>query len=110
MKFALFAYDNAGFSKHILNCLVGHIHGYPPLQRHGSIARLCNRLVAAIDQCATTTILGQHGARIGIRHIVRANRRKLEGSERWLAIPHGPRHSARHVSAELWVKHIPKRF
>ncbi|WP_287290826.1 hypothetical protein [Mesorhizobium sp.] len=62
VKFALFAYDNAGFSKHILNCLVGHIHAYPPLQRHGSIARLCNRLVAAIDQCATTTILGQHGA------------------------------------------------
>jgi hypothetical protein len=46
VKFALFAYDNASFSK----------------QRQGSIALLCNRLVAAIDQCATTTILGQHGA------------------------------------------------
>ncbi|WP_287175861.1 hypothetical protein [Mesorhizobium sp.] len=33
VKFALFAYDNAGFSKHILNCLVGHIHGYPPIAK-----------------------------------------------------------------------------
>jgi hypothetical protein len=32
------------------------------LQRQRSISLLCNSLVAAIDQCATTTILGQHGA------------------------------------------------
>ncbi|WP_456008800.1 hypothetical protein [Mesorhizobium sp. f-mel] len=32
VNFALFAYDNARFSEHSLNCLVCHVHGYLPCQ------------------------------------------------------------------------------